>query len=186
MPQAFLLLALLLLALPAGAADDDAWKALAAGGHVAVVRHGSAPPGYGGDPPGFKIDDCSTQRNLDEAGRAQARTLGEAFRKHGIRVQAVRSSPWCRCLETGRLMGVGEVEASWPVASSEKSPERLQVLKEMIASWKGPGTLVLVTHAITVNALVGIMPAQAETAVLTPAPETPQGYRLVGWILPPR
>jgi broad specificity phosphatase PhoE len=68
-----------LLAIPgAVAAQDakDAWAALVAGGHVAVIRHGNAPPGYGGDPPGFKIDDCTTQRNLDETGREQARALG--------------------------------------------------------------------------------------------------------------
>jgi hypothetical protein len=66
-------------------ADDskNAWDALVAGGHAALIRHGNAPPGYGGDPPGFKVDDCTTQRNLDELGREQARALGEAFRNHG-------------------------------------------------------------------------------------------------------
>src|SRR6476660_323818 len=77
--------------------ERDAWAALVKGGHVALVRHGSAPPGYG-DPPGFKIDDCATQRNLDEKGRAQARVLGEAFRQHGVRAEKILSSPWCRCL----------------------------------------------------------------------------------------
>src|SRR5688572_31103354 len=73
------------------AADDSraAWAALAQGGHVAVIRHGNAPPGQGGDPPGFKLDDCATQRNLDERGREQARALGEAFRKHGVKVERV-------------------------------------------------------------------------------------------------
>src|SRR5262245_20040508 len=178
-------LALWLMAAPTEAVADerDTWAALVSGSHVAVVRHGNAPPGYG-DPPGFKIDDCSTQRNLDETGRAQARALGEAFRRRGVRVQLVRSSPWCRCLETGRLMDVGPVESSWPVASSAKSPERLKALKEMIAGWQGPDTLVLVTHALTVQALVGVMPAQAETAVLRPAPGSSQGATLVGWIPP--
>ena len=182
----FLWFAALLVAMPAAAYDETAaWNALLAGGHVAVIRHGNAPPGYGGDPPGFKIDDCSTQRNLDETGRAQARALGEAFRKRGVRVQLVRSSPWCRCLETGRLMDVGAVESSWPVASSEKSPERLKALREMIAGWQGPDTLVLVTHALTGQALIGVMPAQAETVVLRPAPGSAQGATLVGWIPPP-
>jgi len=96
------------------AADDskEAWAALVTGGHVALIRHGNAPPGYGGDPPGFKIDDCKTQRNLDELGREQARALGETFRKHGVRVDRILSSPWCRCLETARLMAVGPVETT--------------------------------------------------------------------------
>jgi len=59
--------------------ERDAWAALVKGGHVALVRHGSAPPGYG-DPPGFKIEDCARQRNMDERGRQQSRALGEAFR----------------------------------------------------------------------------------------------------------
>src|SRR5206468_7423164 len=110
---AFVALAVALMAAPvAAAASDEAWAALAKGGHVALMRHGNAPPGYG-DPPGFKIDDCQTQRNLDERGREQARALGEAFRQHGVRVDRILSSPWCRCLETARLLAVGPVETSW-------------------------------------------------------------------------
>ena len=90
-------LAILLMAAPglAGDSSDEAWAALAKGGHVALIRHGNAPPGYGGDPPGFRFDDCQTQRNLDDAGREQARVLGEAFRKHGVRVDRIVSSPMC-------------------------------------------------------------------------------------------
>jgi hypothetical protein len=108
-------LAISLIITPDVAADDskEAWVALAKGGHVALIRHGNAPPGYGGDPPGFRIDDCKTQRNLDELGREQARALGEAFRSRGVRVDRIVSSPVCRCLETADLMAVGTVEKSW-------------------------------------------------------------------------
>src|SRR5215510_2162797 len=158
-PVALLALGILAGSLFAGptravADERDAWAALASGGYVALVRHGSAPPGYG-DPPGFKIDDCTTQRNMDERGREQSRALGEAFRQHGVPVDRIISSPWCRCLETARLMALGPVENVMVVASSERSPERLVVLKEMVAAWRGPGTLVVVTHAFTVRALVG-------------------------------
>jgi len=82
-------LAISLSITPGLAAGDsnEAWTALVKGGHVALIRHGNAPPGYGGDPPGFKIDDCKTQRNLDEQGRGEARALGEAFRNHGRRLE---------------------------------------------------------------------------------------------------
>src|SRR2546427_661411 len=107
-------LALSLVTTPDVAADDskEAWAALAKGGHVALIRHGNAPPGYGGDPPGFKLDDCATQRNLDERGREQARALGEGFRKHGVRGGRVLSSPGCRCLDTARLVAGGPGERS--------------------------------------------------------------------------
>jgi phosphohistidine phosphatase SixA len=176
-------LAVVLVITSSVAAEEskEAWAALVDGGHVAVIRHGNAPPGHGGDPPGMKIDDCTTQRNLDDIGREQSRALGEAFRKLGVRVGRVVSSPMCRCMETGRLMGVGPVETSWALL-----PGRLSELKEMISSWRGPGTLVLVTHALTVRPLTGFLPEQAETVVLRPTPGDPRGGSLVGRIALPQ
>ena len=179
-----LVLAVALLIAPAVVADEagDAWAALAKGGHVVLIRHGNAPPGYGGDPPGFKLSDCSTQRNLDELGRDQARALGEAFRKHGVRVDRTVSSPWCRCLETARLMAVGEVESSWALVPdmNPTARPRLEELKTLVSAWRGPGTLVLVTHALTVRPLVGFLPGQAEAVVLKPT--AADGFQLVGRI----
>jgi broad specificity phosphatase PhoE len=183
-------LAISLIITPDVAADDskEAWVALAKGGHVALIRHGNAPPGYGGDPPGFRIDDCKTQRNLDELGREQARALGEAFRSRGVRVDRIVSSPVCRCLETADLMAVGTVEKSWALVPDTvpSVPVRLLELKEMVSAWRGSGTLVLVTHAFTVRALMGILPDQAEMAVLKPGPGGGAGAVLVGRIATPR
>ena len=183
-------LAISLLVAPAVAADDakEAWAALAQGGHVVLIRHGNAPPGRGGDPPGFKIDDCSTQRNLDETGREQARALGETFRKHGVRVDRTVSSPWCRCMETARLMAVGDVESSWALVPDRNpnAPVRLLELKALVSTWRGPGTLVLVTHALTVRPLIGILPNQAEAVVLKPTPDSGSGIQVVGRIAAPQ
>ena len=183
-------LAISLIITPGVAADDstEAWAALVQGGHVALIRHGNAPPGYGGDPPGFRIDDCKTQRNLDDIGREQARALGEAFRKHGVRVDRILSSPVCRCLETARLMAVGPVESSWALVpdTGPSPPVRLFELKEMVSGWRGPGTLVLVTHALTVRPLIGILPEQAETVVLKPTPGNGLKPGVVGRIAAPQ
>jgi phosphohistidine phosphatase SixA len=183
-------LAVSLIIAPGLSADEseDAWAALVKGGHVALIRHGNAPPGHGGDPPGFKIDDCKTQRNLDEIGREQARAVGEAFRSHGVRVDRILSSPWCRCLDTARLMAVGPVGTSWALVPDRDpaAPVRLGELREMVSAWRGPGTLVLVTHALTVRPLIGILPGQAETVVLKPLPNSPLGADLVGRIAAPR
>jgi phosphohistidine phosphatase SixA len=170
------------------AADSkDAWAALVKGGHVALIRHGNAPPGHGGDPPGFRLDDCRTQRNLDEQGRREARALGEAFRKYAVRVDRVLSSPWCRCLETARLMAVGPVETSWALVPdvAPNASVRLSELKEIVAAWRGPGTLVLVTHALTVRALLGFLPNQGETVVLRPGSGSSTRADLVGLIAAP-
>jgi len=188
-------LAILLMVAPGLAGDDssDAWAALAKGGHVALIRHGNAPPGYGGDPPGFRFDDCKTQRNLDEAGREQAKALGEEFRKHGVRVDRIVSSPVCRCMETGQLMAVGTVETAWVLLPDiGSSATRALGLEEMVSSWRGPGTLVLVTHGLSVGRLTGFTVEQAETLVLQPTPEKlpvghlPRGGRLAGRIPPPQ
>ena len=179
-----------LLFAPAAMADEagDAWAALAKGGHVVLIRHGNAPPGYGGDPPGLKIDDCRTQRNLDEDGRQEARALGDAFRKHGVRVDRTVSSPWCRCLETARLMAVGEVESSWALVPdmNPNSRPRLDQLKALVSSWRGPGTLVLVTHALTIRPLVGFLPLQAEAVVVKPTADGGSGFQFVGRIGAPQ
>lgn len=181
----------LIVARVVAAADDSqaAWAALATGGHVALIRHGNAPPGYGGDPPGFRFDDCRTQRNLDDKGRAQARALGEAFRSHGVRVDRIVSSPVCRCLDTASLMGVGPVEISWALVP-ERDPTtragRLRELREIVAHWRGSGTLVLVTHGFTIQPLVGISVNQAEVVVVRPTPGIEPGADVVGRIPPLR
>jgi phosphohistidine phosphatase SixA len=177
-----------LIVAPARAADDadEAWAALVKGGYVALIRHGNAPPGYGGDPPGFRFDDCATQRNLDDKGREQGRALGEAFRKHGVRVDRIAASPVCRCVDTAQLMAVGSVETSWALLpDTTPSPVRFEKLKEMVSTWRGPGTLVLVTHGFTIAPMTGLTPAQAETIVLQPAPGSPRGATVVGRIPPP-
>ena len=180
-------LAILLAGRPGWAADDpkEAWAALAKGGQVALIRHGNAPGT--GDPAGFKVDDCKTQRNLDEAGRGQSRALGQAFRDRGVRVARVLSSPWCRCVETARLMAVGTVETSTallPDRDPANSVRRAE-LKEMISSWRGPGTLVLVTHGFTIQALLGFIPGSAEVVVVRPQPGSGAGGELVGRIPAP-
>ncbi len=78
------------LVITAGLEADDSkgWTALREGGRVALIRHGNAPPGYGGDPPGFKIDDCKTQRNLDE--------LGVSKPGHLARPSAATACKWSR------------------------------------------------------------------------------------------
>jgi len=135
--------------------------------------------------PGPRSPLAVTSRWSATATRRQARAVGEAFRQHGVRVDKILSSPWCRCLETARLMALGPVENTWAVAASDRSPDRLVVLKQIVSSWRGPGTLVLVTHALTVQALVGIMPGQAETVVVRPKLGNEPGIDVVGRISAP-
>jgi broad specificity phosphatase PhoE len=148
-----------LAAWPASAAhaSEAVWQALRTPGAVVVFRHSYAPGAF--DPPDAKLEDCSTQRNLDENGRAQARRTGEAFRRHGIAVGAVLSSPRCRCLDTARL-AFGRVEAWEPLQGSLSDAERrrrqiVEITQRIAAHRSGP-PLVLVTHGTVLTDLTGL------------------------------
>jgi len=172
----------------AAAADaEQAWAALVAGGHVALIRHANAPPGYGGDPPGFRMDDCKTQRNLDELGRQQAQALGAAFRQRGVRVDRVLASPVCRCVDTAELMAVGPVEKSVVLLPDRGEPRgRLLELQAIVSGWRGPGTLVLVTHGFPISPLLRTHLEQAETLVLKPGGGSGAVADIVGRIPTPQ
>lgn len=164
-----LLLGLGLVARRPALADEALWARLREGGHVVMIRHATAPGT--GDPPGFRIDDCATQRNLDEAGRDEARRIGAAFRARGVPVGRVLSSRWCRCLETARL-AFGRAEP-WPALDSYfEAPERdaqlTPVVRPLIGRHAERDTLVLVTHNVNIRAVTGIAPASGEMVVLTP------------------
>ncbi len=107
----------------ASADEAEAWTALHAGRHVALMRHTDAPGGAG-DPPGFRVDDCATQRNLSAKGRADAARIGARLRSEGIAVERILSSPWCRCMDTATLLELGPVEAEpdiWQCGRAERS-----------------------------------------------------------------
>jgi len=128
---------------------------LAKPGRVLMLRHAQAP-GVG-DPPGFRLDDCATQRNLDDSGRRQARALGTRLATAGVAAAQVYSSQWCRCLETARLLQLGPV-TGLPALNSffERSQDRdatIAALRAFLASLPPDGPpVVLVTHQFTINA----------------------------------
>jgi phosphohistidine phosphatase SixA len=167
------LLALPLLATlaPRARADDVAWAALARGGHVALMRHALTVPGTG-DPPGFRLEDCATQRNLSDEGRRQAARLGAAFRARNVRVSRVLSSQWCRCLDTAAAMGLGPVETAPAALNSFFAGQgdreaATAALRALLASLPPDGpAAVLVTHQVNVTALTGVFPAMGETLVV--------------------
>lgn len=156
---------------------ESVWEALRAPGSVVVLRHSYAPGGF--DPPDAKLEDCSTQRNLDERGRAQARRIGEAFRQHAIAVGKVLSSPRCRCLDTARL-AFGQVEP-WDVLQgalndSELRRWRLAETRKVIDTHQGGMPLVVVTHGSVVTDLTGLNIRMGEFIVLRRAAD---GTRVV-------
>lgn len=165
--------ALLLPAPGTGAGTDALWEALRGGGQVVVMRHASTEPGLG-DPPGYRLGDCATQRNLSAAGREEARRVGAGFRARGVPVGQVLSSRWCRCLETARL-AFGTVEP-WPALDSffddrSREPAQTREVRARVGERPAAGNLILVTHQVNITALTGIAPLPGEIVVLTPQGE---------------
>ena len=152
-------------------ADDAAWKRIAQGGVAVMIRHARTEPGVG-DPPNFRIGDCTTQRNLSAEGRAQAKRLGAAFAARGIAPTAVLSSQWCRCIDTAREAFGRNIEESalnsfFDGRSTE--PAQSAAVRARIAALKRGEVLVLVTHQVNMTALAGAYPAEGEVFVLAPS-----------------
>jgi broad specificity phosphatase PhoE len=148
---------------------ESVWDALRTPGAVVILRHSYAPGGF--DPPDARLDDCSTQRNLDEAGRAQARRVGEAFRQHAIAVGAALSSPRCRCLDTARL-AFGRAEAWAPLLGALNDVElrrrRAAEIQSRIDAHREGAPVVLVTHGSVVTDLTGLNIQMGAFVVLRP------------------
>jgi broad specificity phosphatase PhoE len=157
--------------LPAAMAQTQAdfWGLLRAGGCVVLMRHAQTVAGIG-DPPGFRLGECSTQRNLSDAGREQAQRVGQAFARERIRVDEVRSSAWCRCTETADL-AFGRHTVWAPVNSffrDNSGPEQTRAVLRDVASLQAPRNLVLVTHQVNISSLTGEYPAMGEIFIARP------------------
>jgi len=155
---------------PAAAADNEVARLRREGGALIAFRHALAPGTF--DPPDFQPGVCSTQRNLSDEGRTQARRIGEWFGARGLKPARVRSSPWCRCLDTATL-AFGRVEP-WAALGSPRgatestNAESLAELRRALAAASVPGRPfeVWVTHMFVLSDLAGTNTSSGEGLVL--------------------
>jgi hypothetical protein len=157
----------------AGGGDAEVERLLRAGGVVMAFRHALAPGTF--DPPQFRLGDCSTQRNLSDEGRAQARRIGQWFEQRSLKPAKVRSSPWCRCLDTAQL-AFGSAPA-WPALGSPRgateatNAESLRELRTAVQqAGRARGFEVWVTHMFVLSDLTGQNSQSGEGLVLKPGP----------------
>ncbi|MEP7068735.1 MAG: histidine phosphatase family protein [Usitatibacter sp.] len=143
------------------------------GGHVLLMRHASTGPGLG-DPPGYRLDDCSTQRNLSDEGRAGAKRIGERLRGAKVPIARVYTSPWCRCRETA-MLAFGKAEDWEPLSSYFDFPDRdaqyTERVKKRIGTYSSRamgGNVAMVTHNVNIAALTRLSVATAEIVVVRP------------------
>ena len=154
------LLASALLALVALPAQASLASDLTDGQHVLLMRHADAP-GYG-DPSGYQLDQCSTQRNLGERGRKQAVILGQWLSSQGINSANVISSVWCRCVDTAKLLNKGAVTTSPALGSffddmslAKQQTKDLEKLIQIQLQENPKTPLILVTHHVNIQAYAG-------------------------------
>jgi phosphohistidine phosphatase SixA len=148
---------------PSQANDLRIWDSLQGTnpkGYVLLLRHSLAPGS--GDPANFRLDDCSTQRNLSDVGREDAREIGEWLKRREIKIARVESSRWCRAKETAQLLDIGKVrlnknlDSLFRETNIESHPATMKVRKQIINYRNKSGLLVLVGHYVNIAALTDI------------------------------
>lgn len=149
-------------------ADLQVAKLLKTGGCVIAFRHALAPGTF--DPPEFRVDDCRTQRNLNDEGRAQARRIGAWFQQRGLVPAAVKTSPWCRCVDTAELAFGGA--ARWDLLGSPRgsgdavNARRVPELGAAVAAVPAGRFEAWVTHNFVLSDVAGSGASSGEGLLL--------------------
>ena len=163
------------------AADDPLWSQLKKGGYVILMRNSAVDEGLG-DPKGYKVNDCTTQLNLTDKGRAEAKKIGDEFKKRKIPIKQVFTSAFCRAKETAQL-AFGKADV-WEALNSfydkpNRKSEQTRLLHQRLESPPTDGTnLVLVTHGYNIVSAVGLNPDPGDMLIIAPAFRV--GYKIVG------
>ena len=161
-------------------ASEQAWYLAKEGDKIILIRHSLAPGG--GDPQGFKIDDCKTQRNLNRKGINQSKKIGKLFKKNKVAVDQVLTSQWCRCKDTAKY-AFGNFKEFTALNSTFQSPhnknetKQLKELYNFVKKWDGKGkNLVLVTHYSIITAVTNAVPSSGEIVI------TDKNFEVLGTI----
>tara|TARA_B100002052_G_C15835131_1_gene577360 strand:- start:518 stop:1078 length:561 start_codon:yes stop_codon:yes gene_type:complete len=150
-------------------ASDQAWNLAQEGNKVILIRHSLAPGG--GDPPGFKINDCETQRNLNRTGINQSKKIGKLFKKNKVSVDQVLSSQWCRCKDTakyafGKYKEFNALNSTFQSPYNKNEGRQLKELYNFVKKWNGNGkNLVLITHYSIITAVTNAVPSSGEIVI---------------------
>ena len=161
-------------------AIENNWKPAQEGNKIILIRHSLAPGG--GDPVGFKINDCKTQRNLNNKGINQSKKIGKLFKKNKVLVDLVLTSQWCRCKDTAKY-AFGDYKEFTALNSTFQSPynknegKQLKELYNYVKKWNGKGkNLVLITHYSIITAVTTAVPSSGEMVI------TDKNFKVLGTI----
>ena len=160
--------------------SETNWKQAQEGNKILLIRHSLAPGG--GDPTGFKIEDCKTQRNLNKIGINQSKKIGRLFKKNKVPIDQVLSSQWCRCKDTakyafGDYKEFSALNSTFQYPFNKNEVSQLKELYGFVKKWNGKGkNLVLVTHYSIITAITNAIPSSGEIVI------TDKNFEVIGTI----
>ena len=139
------------------------------GGKLIFIRHAYAPGS--GDPQNFNLNDCSTQRNLNEGGREQSKNIGNLFSRNNIKIDNVYSSEWCRCKETASIafekFETKNFLNSFYSAQFEKNRKKqIKDFKDFLEKWNKKDNLIFVTHYVVISEILNYAPSSGEVIIV--------------------
>ena len=148
--------------------NDDLIQSLKEGGKIIFIRHAYAPGG--GDPDNFDVNDCSTQRNLNNEGISQSKLIGEFFVKNKIQIDQVLSSEWCRCKDTAKyafknFKTFNALNSFFSSKFAQNEDKQIKDLKNFIQNWKSEKNLVLVTHYVVISSMLNMAVGSGEIVI---------------------
>ena len=134
-------------------ANTEALDALLEGSKLVFIRHALAPGG--GDPKNFNVNNCSTQRNLDLRGIAQAKRIGKFFKDNNIAIDQVFSSEWCRCKDTAKnafenYKTFSALNSFFSSKFEKNRYKQMKDLKSFVKNWNSKKNIVFVTHYVVI------------------------------------
>ena len=149
-------------------ADENIISFLKEGKKVVFLRHAIAPGN--GDPVNFDINDCSTQRNLNNKGIIQSRNIGTFFLTNNIKIDKVLSSEWCRCKDTakiafGKFKTLSALNSFYEARYAKNKFKQIKDLKKYINNWESDSNLIIVTHYIVISSLLNTTTSSGEMVI---------------------
>ena len=165
----FFLFFFIFLNFTASLSSETIWTEARKGDNVILIRHALAPGG--GDPDGFNINDCKTQRNLNEVGVNQSKKIGKIFRDNKIPIDIILSSEWCRCKDTafhafGRFKEFSALNSTFSNPYIKNETRQIKEIKKYLKNWDGKGkNLILVTHYSIITAITDAGPSSGEIVI---------------------
>ena len=138
------------------------------GGKLIFIRHAYAPGG--GDPENFDIDNCATQRNLNDSGRIQSKKIGDFFKKNNIPLGKVFSSEWCRCKDTASIAfkkfeTKSFLNSFFSEQFAKNKKNQINDFHKFIDEWDKNQNLIFITHYVVISEILNYAPSSGEIVV---------------------